>query len=320
MTTRARLGILVTLAVALALPEAGAASYLVTRNATKPTLRVDTEGRALVSYLDRGKPKHILVWGAVNARPPAQGERQIEFKLDHSGGAASLKRTQYSRTIKNVCRKYDGPALPLLVAACKAPDGSYWALQRWQRMLPNLGIPPWKPDQAVQELHLSHWTGPLPVVEARTNWSWRGRFRQIIGTYTYAGSPIYGFNVTRFGAPLDSWARVVYLDTFASAYGAGWKRENSFLAQAPSGRFCYSLGPRDPAAGAFPGYPSVGPRQGTGARYRLTALGPGVTPIVTWESPDPGSYDGADAAKVALEQAGNALVQALGFAARDCHS
>jgi hypothetical protein len=304
----------------LTLPDAAFGSYLVTRNAAQPTLKVDPQGRALVSYRDGRKQKNLLVWNAVNALPPTQGQTQVAFRIDYTGGFKALKQRQYAKTIKNSCGRYDGPPLPLLVAACKAPDGSYWVLQRWQRLLPNLGIAPWKPEQSVQELHVSHWTGPLPVIEAQLNWSWSGKFRQVIGRYTYAGNPIYGFNVTRFGAPIDSWARNLYLDTHDSAYGAGWTRENSFLAQAPNGRFCYTLGPRDPATGGFPGYPKVGSRQGTGTRYRLTALGPGVTPIVSWEAPDPGAYDGADAAKVAAERAANALLQSLGFAPTDCHS
>ena len=308
------------LAAFLVVPEVASGSYLVTRNAGKPALKVDPQGHALVSYVDRGVQKHLLLWGAVNALPPAQGRTQVEFKMDYSGGFKSLRRKQYFRTIKNVCTRYDGPALAWLVAACKAPDGSYWALQRWQRMLPNLGIPPWKAEQSVQELHISHWSGPLPVIDARVNWSWSGRFRQIIGTYNYAGSPVYGFNVRSNGAPLDAWSRNLYLDTLDSAYGAGWKRENSFLAQQANGRYCYSLGPRDPAQGGFPGYPNVGPRQGTGTRYRISALGPGVTPIVMWEAADPGAFDGADASKADLERAGNEYLRSLGFSPSDCHA
>ena len=44
--------------------------------------------------------------------------------------------------------------------ACKAPDGSYWALQSWQRMLPNLGYAPWKKLQRARELHPGVQFGP----------------------------------------------------------------------------------------------------------------------------------------------------------------
>jgi hypothetical protein len=147
------------------------------------------------------------------------------------------------------------------------------------------------------------------------NWAWGGRYQQIVGTYTYNGQPVYGFKATPAGVPLDTWGRNVYLDTFNSAYGAGWKRENSFLAQASNGRFCYSFGPRPP----YPGYPASPPRQGNGTRYRLTALGPGVTPIVSIELAGPGDFEASNPAKEKAEADGNALVQSLGFTLSQCH-
>ena len=63
--------------------------------------------------------------------------------------------------MRNACRPYDGPELQWLVTACKAPDGSYWAVQAWQRMLPNYGLAP-TPKQAVWELRLSHWKARSP--------------------------------------------------------------------------------------------------------------------------------------------------------------
>jgi hypothetical protein len=316
MTRRALTIAAAVLALAGAQPALG--TYLVSRNPTHAQLQVDATGHALATYTEAGKVKRVLLWGAINALPPRAGGRQVEFRVDYSGGWKALGKPNYYRTIKNVCSRarYDGPALPYLVYACKAPDGSYWALQSWQRMLPNLGFAPWRPEQSAQELHVSHWSGPLPELKAVVNWAWGGRYQQVVGTYAYAGQPVYGFKATVAGAPLDAWGRNVYLDTLDSTYGAGWKRENAFLAQAPSGRYCYALGPRSP----YPGYPASGPRQGTGARYRLSALGPGVTPIVSVELASPGDYDPNDAAKVQAEQTGNALVQRLGFASSQCHA
>ena len=77
--------------------------------------------------------------------------------------------------------------------ACKAPDGSYWALQRWQRLLPMRGIAPFRPEQAAFELHLSHWSGPLPVLEVSQNWTYGGRWQGLFGRLTYLGHPSYGF-------------------------------------------------------------------------------------------------------------------------------
>ena len=59
--------------------------------------------------------------------PPDPGRKQVEFKLDYSGGYGTYKRDVW-KTFKDACRPYDGPDLQWFVAGCKAADGSYWAL------------------------------------------------------------------------------------------------------------------------------------------------------------------------------------------------
>ena len=41
-------------------------------------------------------------------------------------GESLPQREVLGKRFKNRCRPYDGPSLPMLVAACKAPNGSYW--------------------------------------------------------------------------------------------------------------------------------------------------------------------------------------------------
>ena len=252
----------------------GTATYIVGRNAVHPTLQVDANGYALVTYTSGGTTQHILLWGAVNAQAPSPGKSQTAFKVDFSGGSA-IHKPGYWKTFKNVCKPYTGPALAWYVpgSGCDAPDGTFWALQSWQRMLPDLGFKPWKPEQSVAELHVSHWSGELAKITVYQDWAWGGRFQQILGQLTYDGKPVFGFASSSVGDPEDTWGRNLYLDTFDSPYGTGWARENSFLAQNPEGAFCYSFGARPP----YPGYPSSPPRMGPGKMYRITVLGPGVT-------------------------------------------
>ena len=61
-----------------------------------------------------------------------------------------------------------------------------------------------------------------------TDWAWH-QWDHLFGTFTYGGQPVFGFRSTPGGEPLDTFGRNIYVDTFNSAYGAGWKRENSFL-------------------------------------------------------------------------------------------
>jgi hypothetical protein len=61
----------------------------------------------------------------------------------------------------------------------------------------------------------------------------------LFGTFTYGGNAVFGFRSTPAGAPLDTVGRNVYLDTFDSAYGPGWKRESSFLTHTGTAAFRY---------------------------------------------------------------------------------
>jgi hypothetical protein len=280
------LAVLAALAAFL-FPAAAHASTLIDRNASGVTLAVNGQGQALISYTARGKRWNVLAWGAVDALAPAPGRRQVNFKLDYSGGWGTYKRDVW-KTFKNACSPASGPALAWAVTACTAPDGSHWALQSWQRMLPNYGQRP-TAAQAVWELRLSHWKGELPDLTIHPNWAYR-KFDHIFGLFTYAGIPVHGFSSTAAGAPLDSFGRNVYLDTFNSAYGAGWKRENSFLTHKNAGTFCYGF------------YPHGSRPAGAGERYRATIIGPGVTPDVMWQGQPLGPYDKALDATLREEQ------------------
>ena len=259
------------------------ASQLIDRNATKIRFKVSLDGKAMVSYRANGRAWDVLAWGGVNALHPTTVRKQVRFRLYRAGGWGAFGR---KLRFRNACRTYDGPPIPHVVTACKAPDGSYWALQRWQRSLPNLGFLSWMQPQRALALHLSHWTGPVAVLEGYTDWSWSGRFHHIFGRLTYKGRPVHGFKTNRYGSRLDKYGRLVYLDTFSSRYGPGWRRENSFVTHKPTGVFCYTFRPRNPLEGGYthpPGYRAGSRGPGNGEAYRMTVEGPGVTPDVKWE-------------------------------------
>jgi hypothetical protein len=313
-----RLSFIVSLLVAAAFAStAGASQVISTNTVTGLQLKVNSKGEALLTYRSHGKLVHVLAWGAENAVAPTAGARQTTFQLDYSGGYAKyftadpavqelvkhyhkikgtpgylvsplmknlkhahLAADNYWRTgFKGSCGRYDGPKLAWAVATCKAPDGSYWAVQEWQRKLPDYGVAP-TAVQAGMEVHLSHWTGSLPMLKINTDWAWH-RWDHLFGTFTYNGAAVYGFRSTSSGQPLDPFGRNVYVDTYNSSYGAGWKRENSFLTHRGGGVFCYSVNPH----GSHP--------SGKGTQYRATIIGPGVAPDVMWSGASPGTYDKA---------------------------
>jgi hypothetical protein len=263
-----------------ALAQSAGASQLIDRNASNVKLAINKNGLALLTYKANGTTHRVLAWGAVNALPPTRGRSQVKLSLDYTGGWGTFRRHIW-KTMKNVCGPYDGPPLAWIVTACTMPDGSYWAVQSWQRMLPNVGLPAKTREQKAWELRVSHWDSELAVLDIRLDWAYR-KYHHLWGNYSYLGQPIYGFRVTRTGAPLDTWGRNIYVDTFNSAYGPGWKRENSFLSHNPSGDFCY---------GFYPGQNNSDKPAGTGEYYRATAVGPGLTPDVFWQGTSPGEYN-----------------------------
>jgi len=239
-------------------------SAIVGRNVTRPTLAIDRQGRAHVSYRVGGRRTTLVAWGAINARTPDRGVPQVKFQIRYGQGGGG------------VCLPYDGPPLAWMVKACRAPDGSYWALQSWQRLKPNYGG-----REGNWELHLSHWRGELPQLVIYQNWAYGG-VRHLFGRLTYDGAGVYGFSSTPHGNPLDGYGRNIYVDTFDSAYGKGWHRENSFLTHHRGhtlGDFCYGF------------YRHAGHPSGDGTQYRATAEGPGVAPDVMWAAKDIGPLD-----------------------------
>ena len=298
--------------VAAVVPGAATASQLIDRNAKDVRLTVNRKGEAMITYRTARRTRRVLVWGAINARFPNPSLRQVRLKKDYAGGWGKY-RSLYWRTFRNACRPYDGPKLAWFVTGCKAPDGSYWALQSWQTPLPDLGFTPWLSQQRAWELHVSHWTGPLAQLEVHTDWIYGGRFHDLFGRLSYRGHPVFGYHTTGYGAPIDGYGRLLYLDTFNSVYGRGWRRENSFVAHNPTGVFCYGFYPFDPRKGGYVHPPGKRAKRGpgNGSRYRITVEGPGVTPDVMWSGPGLHDYDAQNPADVLYEKQQNALLDSI---------
>jgi hypothetical protein len=304
---------LAALAVAAGgLPGVASASQLIARNTADERLSVSADGKALLTFRAQGRLQRVLAWGAVGARAPSQDRGQVAFRLDYAGGWGAFRKPVW-REVRDACGPYRGPALPWLVAACTARDGSHWALQRWQRHQANFGLPPWKPGHGAFELRLSHWRGPVARLEVWLDWSYGGRWHHLFGRLTYRGQPVHGFATTPEGDPLDGYGRVLYLDTYDSAYGPGWRRENGFVARRPDGTFCYGFVPHRTNTGKLR-------PPGNGRRYRLAVSGPGVTPDVAWEGPGLPDFDPGNPDHVALEARMNELQRQLVRGARPCHA
>jgi hypothetical protein len=269
---------LTVLAAMAAAPAPASASQTIARNATHVRLAVNRNNVALLTYQSEGRLHHTLAWGAINARTPSRRVRQVSFRLDYSGGWGSRRKDLW-RGFKNVCGPNQGPELHYLVAACTAPDGSNWVVQKWRRLLPPFGLRPTFAQRAV-EMQLSHFSGDLPEFVIKVDWVYRN-YDHLYGWLKYKDKGVFGFRASTYGSPLDKWGRNVFVDTYDSRYGRGWKRENGFLTHRPSGGFCYGF------------YPHGNRPVGKGSEYRATVMGPGVTPILFWQGNAPGPFDPA---------------------------
>ena len=176
------------LAAAVFVSSAGASQIISTSTVSGLTLQLNAKGEALLTYTAAGRRVHVLAWGAVNAvatkprrqagRLPARLLRRVPEVLpaQPEGPGARARSTTRSRArpgylaspvgeearaplqlaadfywktaFHGGCGRYDGPALAWKVVACKAPDGSYWAVQAWQRKLPNYGVSPSRHETA----------------------------------------------------------------------------------------------------------------------------------------------------------------------------
>ena len=263
----------IVLAVAAALGAAPAgASTLVDREPVGPiTLKVDRNGVALITYSAKGRVHHVLAWGAVDM---SRGR----LRLDFSGGWGS--KVADWRTLRNTCGRYRGgpfAGIQLAVRLCTAPDGSHWAIQVWRRIIPNYGG-----ITGARELRISHWRGAVADLEVYSDWSRYGpsrgiRWPHLFGKYSWHGIPIAVGKATPQGVPLDDNGRNMYLDSLNPDYGYPpggqlWRRVNGFLAARPRGQFCFEIGPKPPIT-QLAGISSAN-------RYRISAVGPGVTPDV----------------------------------------
>ena len=139
---------------------------------------------------------------------------------------ASTGRGSTGRASRIGCRPYDGPPLPMLVAACKAPDGSYWTIQAWQR---RAALPRLRPLAAAPH-ELGAPRRPLVEAAARARGSSELDVRRHGGRASSAATATWGTGArvrapTPKGVPKDMYGRNLYIDTLNSAYGPGWKRE-----------------------------------------------------------------------------------------------
>ena len=161
-------------------------------------------------------------------------------------GTGGASRTAAGRTT--------GPQLAMLVAACKAPDGTLLGAPGVARRLPLLGVRPVAPGARGTGSCTSRiGRGRPAVLEVYPNWTYGGavagrlrplhvprRRRSTASARTPKGVPKRQVRPERLHRHAQLRLR------------AGWKRESGILTHRRTGTFCHSFVPQRP----FAGYPS----------------------------------------------------------------
>jgi hypothetical protein len=160
-------------------------------------------------------------------RVDAAGNAEVDWTSSQGAQSVVIDRSGALRyggklTAPDVTHSVAEPALPWALVVRQGPDGSFYALQSWQRLV----------DGPV-ELRFSRWRGdPTKLTLHAVCCKWGGE--NIKGNASFHGKPIYGFKATRQGDPLDPYGRNVYLDSFRAGH---WQRMMGILAKRPAGQF-----------------------------------------------------------------------------------
>jgi hypothetical protein len=288
-------GLVLVVLLALAVVPTAFGSVLLARNATNVQIRVVRDNHVLksvISFKANGEKRTILAWGALNARAhpkcgklfgPRCGPAQVE--MSHMRLSPTGHYAKHINGLANLCHGYDGPSLKYWVTGCKGPDGTYWGLQSWIRLGPVCT----RADKGTPELRLSHWSGAFPKLQIWLDWTTPHphvtdpiHYTHLFGQYTYKGAPVYGLNWTPAGVPTDGYGRVIYIESRntlchgkaksrTGIVGGVWDNDESGLSKPIHGEFCHDYSP-----------PGTKHFLSTGDMYRATAMGPGVTPDVSW--------------------------------------
>ena len=296
----------------LALPGVASAAQLIDRNATGVQIRVEREGRgdADLPQGQRGEARPRLGRDqrdrADGGRAPAEVQARLLGRLGHVPHGLL-------EDFPGSCGRYDGPALPNIVAACKAPDGSYWAAQSWPQPLPNLGFTPWSPELRANWLEVSHWTvRSRSSRPARTGCTAGASRRSSAATRISARRSTASARRASARRPTASAASSISTRTTRCTVGLA-TRELVRHSQ-PDRRLLLRLllvrsdEGRLQASARLDG--EARPRRGE--KYRLLASGPGVTPNVATIVDGLHAFDPANPADVAWQTQQSSILLSWG--------
>ena len=214
--------LLLVLLAAVAATQAVASEPLQDANVAFVSLKVNAKGEALFTYRRAdGRLRHVLAWGAINARAPSQECRRCGSAGTTPAAGASTATAGTGGASRTAAARTTAPRSSMLVAACKAPDGTYWTVQAWQRRLPLLGFDPGFPLSRTGSS--TSRTSPASCLSSRSSRTGRTAVagRACSAATRTSASRCSGSARTAKGVPKDKYGRNLYIDTLQLAVRTG---------------------------------------------------------------------------------------------------
>ena len=149
---------------------------------------MNANGKALLTYRrEDGRIRNVLVWGAINARPPSQDAPQVAFRLRLLGRLAQPRPLRSADGSWTAARPYDGP--PLAVPRHGVQGARRHATGRCRRGSASCrcaGSRRGCRSRTSSSSTSRTGRGPLAQLEVSQNWTYGGHWQGLFGRLTYA--------------------------------------------------------------------------------------------------------------------------------------
>ena len=235
--------------LALSVPGSAGGAIFGDANVGNPTLKVSAKGIALVEYTTMaGLKRRVLVLGAIDglAHQTDPTVHAVELpdgllgRLEEPGESALLARSEHP------VRALRRPGAAVLRCRLQGARRHVLGAAGVAAKPADAGLRSWTERQRGVELHVSHWSGELPEFQLFRHWTYGAAHQGIFGRLLYRGAPVFGTR-TPSASVRDEWSRNVYIDTFNSDFGPGWRHDMAIATHVCNGGFCDPFVPQRPA-------------------------------------------------------------------------